>query len=100
MIDVNQGVHMFGVNDVESLIRNVKQGFETNKERRTFTKSERSNKLRVRIRLVVAMRLQAQHTSFQLRTSSNTPSVPMNDAQGSFYRFRKGNALSMLQILS
>jgi hypothetical protein len=36
------------------------------------------------MRLVVATRLQAQHTSFWLRTSSNMPSVPMNDAQGSF----------------
>jgi hypothetical protein len=25
-----------------------------------------------------------QHSSFRLRTSSNTPSVPMNDAHGSF----------------
>jgi hypothetical protein len=36
------------------------------------------------MRLVVATKLQVHHSSFRLRTSSNTPSVPMNDAHGSF----------------
>jgi hypothetical protein len=36
------------------------------------------------MRLVVATRLQEQHHSFRLRTSSDTPSVPMNVAQESF----------------
>jgi hypothetical protein len=52
------------------------------------------------MRLVVATRLQAQHSSFQLRTLSNTSSVPMNIAQGSFHNFLEGNALSILQLLS
>jgi hypothetical protein len=34
--------------------------------------------------LVVAARLEVQHSYFRLRTSSNTPSVQMNDAHGSF----------------
>jgi hypothetical protein len=37
------------VNDMQALHRKVKQGFETNKERLMFIKSERSNKLRARI---------------------------------------------------
>jgi hypothetical protein len=57
-------------------------------------------RFRVRMRLVVAMRLQAQHSSFQLRTSSDTPSVLMNVAHGSFRKFRQGNAPSILQLLS
>jgi hypothetical protein len=40
--------------------------------------------------LVVAMRLQAQHPSFQLRTSSNTPSVLMNDVYESFANSDEG----------
>jgi hypothetical protein len=39
------------------------------------------------MRLVVATRLQAQHSNFQLRTSSNTTSIPTNDAQGPFANF-------------
>jgi hypothetical protein len=42
---------------------------------------------RARIRLVVAMRLQAQYSSFQLRTSSHMPSVLTNVAHGSFHKF-------------
>jgi hypothetical protein len=51
---------------------------------------------RTRIRLVVAMRLQAQYSSFQLRTSSHMPSVLTNVAHGSFHKFREGNVLSIL----
>jgi hypothetical protein len=51
-----------------------------------------------RIRLVVAMRLQEQHSSFQLRTSSHMPSVLMNVAHGSFHKFREGNALSICKF--
>jgi hypothetical protein len=72
-----------GVDDVQALLKKVKQGVETNKEGLMFTKSARSSKLRVRMRLVVATKLQVQHSSFWLRTSSNTPSVMMNDTQGS-----------------
>jgi hypothetical protein len=41
-----------------------------------------------------------RHSSFWLRTSSNTPSILMNVAQGSFRKSHKGNALSILQLLS
>jgi hypothetical protein len=70
-----KGYTWLGVIDVQALFRKVKQGFETNKEVLIFIKSERSSRLRVRIRLVVAIRLQAQHPSFRLRTSNNTPSI-------------------------
>jgi hypothetical protein len=46
MIDANQGYTLLGVNYVQALFGNVKQGFETNKEILMFIKSERSNKLR------------------------------------------------------
>jgi hypothetical protein len=36
------------------------------------------------MRLAIAMRLQAQHSSFWSSISSNMPSVPTNDAQGPF----------------
>jgi hypothetical protein len=62
--------------------------------------SYRSCKLRARIQLVAAIRLQAQHSSFRLRTSSNMPFVPMNVAHVSFHKFQEGNALSILQLLS
>jgi hypothetical protein len=39
------------------------------------------------MRLVVAPRLHVQHSSFQLHTSSNMPSVSTNDAHGSFANF-------------
>jgi hypothetical protein len=39
------------------------------------------------MRLVVARRLQAQHPSFLLHASSNTPSVPTNVSYGSFANF-------------
>jgi hypothetical protein len=42
------------------------------------------------MRLVVAMRLQGQHPSFRLRTSTSTPSIPMNVAQRSISRFWDG----------
>jgi hypothetical protein len=48
------------VNDVQALFRNVKQGFETNKERLTFIKFERCSKLRASMQLVVAIRIQVQ----------------------------------------
>jgi hypothetical protein len=39
------------------------------------------------MRPVVAAKLQVQHPSFRLCTSSNMPSVLMNDAYGSFANF-------------
>jgi hypothetical protein len=49
-----------------------------------FSKSEGSNKLKARKRLLLATRLQAPEPSFRLCSSSSMPSAPMNDAQGSF----------------
>jgi hypothetical protein len=69
---------------MKALFSNVKQGFETNKERLTFTKSERNSKLRASMRLVVAISPQAQQPFFWLRTSSNAPSVLKNFTHKSF----------------
>jgi hypothetical protein len=44
-----RSTHDWGVNDVQSLLRKVKQGFEINKERLMFIKSKRSSKLRARM---------------------------------------------------
>jgi hypothetical protein len=49
-----------GVNYVQALFGNIKQGFKTNKEILTFIKSERSSKLKVSIQLVVVTILQVQ----------------------------------------
>jgi hypothetical protein len=57
---------------MQALLRKVEQGFEINKG---GFQSLVSTKLRVRMRLVVAMRLQAQHLPSRLCTSSNTLSV-------------------------
>jgi hypothetical protein len=38
-----------GVNDMQALLRKVKQGCETNKETLMFIKSKRSSRLRARI---------------------------------------------------
>jgi hypothetical protein len=72
---------------MQALLREVKQGFETNKERFLINNLREVVSFRARMRLVVATRLQAQHLSFQLHTSSNTPSALTNDAHGSFRRF-------------
>jgi hypothetical protein len=69
---------------MQALLRKVKQGSETNKESLMFIKSERSSKLRASMQLVVATRLQAQQSSFRLRTSSNTSYVLKNVTQQSF----------------
>jgi hypothetical protein len=69
---------------MQGLLMKVKQGFETNEERLPIINLREEVSFRARTQLVVAMRLHAQHSSFRLRTSSNTPSVPMNDAHGSF----------------
>jgi hypothetical protein len=82
------------VNNMQGLLREVKQGFETNKERLLINNLREAVSFRARIRLVVATRLQAQHLTFRLQTSSNTPSVLTNDAHESFCRFREQNALS------
>jgi hypothetical protein len=60
MIGANQGYTWLGVNYVQALFGNIKQGFKTNKEILTFIKSERSSKLKVSIQLVVVTILQVQ----------------------------------------
>jgi hypothetical protein len=50
-----KGYTWSGVNDVQALFRKVKQGCEINKEMHIFIKSERSSRLRARIRLVLAI---------------------------------------------
>jgi hypothetical protein len=75
------------VNNMQALLRKVKQGFETNKERLLINNLREVVSFRARMRLVVAMRLQAQHLSFRLHTLSNRPSNLTNGAQGSFRRF-------------
>jgi hypothetical protein len=84
MIDVNQEVHLVGIEWCGSIIWDNQTGIWNKKGRLMFIMSERSNKLRVRIRLIVAIGLQTQQPSFRLHTLSNTPSVPTNDAQESF----------------
>jgi hypothetical protein len=69
---------------MQALLRKVKQGSETNEERLLIINLTRAVSFRARMRLVVAMRLQVQHSFFRLRTSSNTPSILMNDAYESF----------------
>jgi hypothetical protein len=88
------------VDDVQLLLRKVKQGFDIDKERLLTTSLRKVVSVRDRMRLIIATRLQAKHFSFRLRTSSHTPSVPMNDAHRSFRRLRGGNAPSILQLLS
>jgi hypothetical protein len=87
MIDVTKEHTWARVNDMHALSREVKQGFETNKERLLINNVREAVSFRDRMRLIIAMRLQAQHSPFRLRTSSNTPSVPKNVAHGSFCKF-------------
>jgi hypothetical protein len=65
-----------------ALLRKVKQGLKTNKEGLLINNLRETVSFRAKMRLAVAMRLQVQHSPFRLRTSSNTPSVPTNIAQG------------------
>jgi hypothetical protein len=51
-----------------------------NGEKLSIIKLREAESFRARMRLVVAMRFQEQDPIFQLRTSSNTPSVSMNVA--------------------
>jgi hypothetical protein len=88
------------VNNMQALLWEVEQGFETNKESLMINNLREAVSFTAWMWLVVATRLQAQHLSFRLHTSSNTPFVPTNDAQESFRRFQEGNALSLLQLLS
>jgi hypothetical protein len=65
---------------MQALLRKVKQGFETNEESLPIINLREAVRFRAGMQLVVAMRLQVQHSSFRLRTSSNTPSVLTNEA--------------------
>jgi hypothetical protein len=47
------------VNDMQALSREVKQGFETNKERLLINNVREEVSFRARMRLVIATRLQA-----------------------------------------
>jgi hypothetical protein len=69
---------------MQALLRKVKQGFETNKERLLIINLIEAISFRARMQLVVALRLQERHSSFWLSISSNMPFVLMNDAHGSF----------------
>jgi hypothetical protein len=53
-----------GVNDMQALLREVKVGLETNKERLLLINLTEAVTFRGRMRLVVAMRLQGQNPSF------------------------------------
>jgi hypothetical protein len=65
---------------MQALLRKVKQGFERNEESLPIINLREAVRFRAGMQLVVAMRLQVQHSSFRLRTSSNTPSVLTNEA--------------------
>jgi hypothetical protein len=88
------------VNDMQALSREVKEGFETNKERLLINNVREAVIFRARMRLVAAMRLQVQHSPFLLCTLSNTSSVLKNAAHGSFANSEEENAPSILQLLS
>jgi hypothetical protein len=96
MIDGTKEYTWLGVDDVQTLLRKVKHGFDTNKERLLINILREVVSFRAMMQLVVAMRLQGQHYSFRLRTSSNTPSVLTNVTNGSFHKFRGGNMLFIL----
>jgi hypothetical protein len=49
MINVNQGAHLVGTGWYAALLRKVKQGLKTNKERLTLIKVWGSKSLRARI---------------------------------------------------
>jgi hypothetical protein len=74
---------------MQALLREVKQVFQTNKERLLINNLREAISFRARMRLVVPMRLQAQHSSFWLRISGNTPSILTNDDHGHFANFEE-----------
>jgi hypothetical protein len=81
------------------ILRKVKQGFETNKERLPIINLREVVSFRARVRLVITTRLQVQHSSFRLRTSSNTPSILKMMYMGLLLILMR-NALFILQLLS
>jgi hypothetical protein len=87
MIDGTKEYTWLGVNDVQALLREVKQELETHKKMLLVNNLREAVSFSARMRLVLATRLQAQHSPFRLHTSSNTPSILMNVAHGSFHKF-------------
>jgi hypothetical protein len=84
MIEVNQGVHLVQSEWYASTIKGSQAATRNNKGWLLINNSQEAVSFRARIWLMVATRLQMQHSTFWLRTSSNTPSILMNVAQGSF----------------
>jgi hypothetical protein len=70
---------------MQALLRGIKQGFETNKEGLLINNLREIVSFRAKMQLVVSTRLQAQHSPFRLRTSSNTSSILTNDTYESFH---------------
>jgi hypothetical protein len=64
MIDATKEHTWARVNDMHALSREVKQGFETNKERLLINNVREAVSFRARMRLVVATRLQEKHSPF------------------------------------
>jgi hypothetical protein len=64
MMDMNQGVHLAGTGWYVALLRKVQHGLETNKEGLLINNLREAVSFRAKMRLVVAMRLQAQHPPF------------------------------------
>jgi hypothetical protein len=64
MIDGTKEYTWLEVNDVQALLREVKQELETHKERLLVNNLGEAVSFRARMRLIIAMRLQVQHSSF------------------------------------
>jgi hypothetical protein len=99
-IDANQEVHSVGSGRYAYSTWKSQAKIPNNEEMLRLINLREAISFRVRMWCVVAMRLQGQHPSFQLHTSSNTSSLPMNVEHGSFRRFREGNVSSILKLLS
>jgi hypothetical protein len=64
MIDGTKEYTWLEVNDVQALLREVKQELEIHKERLLVNNLREAVSFRARMRLIIAMRLQVQHSSF------------------------------------
>jgi hypothetical protein len=87
MIDVNQGVHLVESEREASAILESQAELDRNEDMLLIINHGEAVSFRVRMQFVVATRLQGQHPSFRMHTSSNTPSVLMNVAHGSSRKF-------------
>jgi hypothetical protein len=70
-----------------SIIKGSQARIRNNEEKLPLISLREAVSFRARMRHVVATRLQAQHSSFWLCISSNTPAVLTNDAHGPFANF-------------